>query len=114
LLRLYSNYRKKYRAREPCTENNAFTTGISDYGTPPKKRNALIGGALETLGASTGACAEALCDGYRRTNEQQDTFLLMSCLFVLGQLYVVFIDNVHKRERTCTTIAPLDHWQKCK
>jgi hypothetical protein len=59
----------------------------------------LIGGARETLGASTAACAEAPFDGYMRTSEQQNTLMLAS-FFVPSQLYV-FIDNVRNHERTC-------------
>ena len=59
-------------------------------------------GARETLSLSRGASAEALCDGYKRTNEPHDTMLLVSCLSIrLGKLHV-FIDNVHNYERTCT------------
>jgi hypothetical protein len=40
-----------------------------------------------------------MCDGYKRTKQQHDMLLLVSRLSVLGQVYV-FIDSVHKCERT--------------
>jgi hypothetical protein len=61
----------------------------------------LIGGARDTLGASTCVCAARLCDGYIRTKQQQDTLLLVLGLSVLGQLYV-FTNDLYNYERTCT------------
>jgi hypothetical protein len=60
-----------------------------------------IGGARDVLGVSTGVCAEARIDGRMKTNEQKDTLLLVSCISLLGQLYV-FNDTAHNFERTCT------------